>query len=245
MKARRRSSHVQGGEDSYLASVSDLMSGLTFLFIITLTILAVRVGQARKELMSTKETRDSILVVLQTELERRGVEVAIDTDAGVLRLPEKVVFPTGSATLEARERENVLKLAGVMADVLPGYVGERRGGLPQVESVLIEGHTDSRSIHWPFKDNLELSTARAREVFLTLTASHALLDSLRNRDGIRVLGMSGYGDRRGIDSLQSESAWQKNRRIDLRFIMMPPQELPDSSRSSRAVVERVKAGMSR
>jgi chemotaxis protein MotB len=241
----RPSTEDHGGGDNYLASVSDLMSGLMYLFIITLTILAVRVGQARKELMSTKDTRDSVLVTLQGALRRRGLTVAIDTDAGVLRLPERVVFPTGSATLEARERDNVDKLSDAIADVVPQYVGVRRGRLPQIESILIEGHTDPRRISRPFKDNLELSTARAREVFLAITATRPLLDTLQNREGIRVLAMSGYGDRRMIDNGASEVAWQRNRRIDLRFIMMPPQEAPAGMGAADSIATQVRGRFDR
>jgi chemotaxis protein MotB len=69
--------------------------------------------------------------------------------------------------------------------------------------------------------NDRLSTDRALNVFKELRLAQPSLDSLRNSDQQPLLGFSGYGPRRPLpDALGSSQAeFQKNRRIDLRFVL--------------------------
>jgi chemotaxis protein MotB len=69
--------------------------------------------------------------------------------------------------------------------------------------------------------NDRLSTDRALNVFKELRQAQPSLDILRNSDQQPLLGFSGYGPRRPLpDALGSSQAeFQKNRRIDLRFVL--------------------------
>ncbi len=69
--------------------------------------------------------------------------------------------------------------------------------------------------------NDRLSTERALNVFKELRKAQPSLDNLRNSDEQPLLGFSGYGPRRPLpDALGSSQAdFQKNRRIDLRFVL--------------------------
>ncbi len=69
--------------------------------------------------------------------------------------------------------------------------------------------------------NDRLSTDRALNVFKELRQAQPSLDDLRNSDQQPLLGFSGYGPRRPLpDALGSSQAeFQKNRRIDLRFVL--------------------------
>jgi len=69
--------------------------------------------------------------------------------------------------------------------------------------------------------NDRLSTDRALNVFKELRQAQPSLDTLRNSDQQPLLGFSGYGSRRPLpDALGSSQAeFQKNRRIDLRFVL--------------------------
>ena len=69
--------------------------------------------------------------------------------------------------------------------------------------------------------NDRLSTDRALNVFKELRLSQPSLDALRNSDQQPLLGFSGYGPRRPLpDALGSSQAeFQRNRRIDLRFVL--------------------------
>jgi chemotaxis protein MotB len=69
--------------------------------------------------------------------------------------------------------------------------------------------------------NDRLSTDRALNVFKELRQAQPSLDTLRNSDEQPLLGFSGYGPRRPLpDALGTSPAeFQKNRRIDLRFVL--------------------------
>lgn len=247
------------------------MSGLIFIFIITLAVFALRLARAieeqdeiTKRLQSANEVRAALLENLRRSLEEEGIAVKIDLKQGVLRLTDRAIgFDRGSA--DPQPPANVGTVASVLLRVLPDYVAcvaaptepldtqarsdfcNRPGpGLPvqectaeedpdpKVDTVLIEGHTDSVPIHsWKFKDNLALSAARSSEVFRMMTEDcEPDLSRLRNRSGKPVMSVSGYGETRPIEEGDLEA--DANRRIDLRFLMeLPQQEEVEPARATR------------
>lgn len=230
-------------EGSYLASVSDLMSGLLFVFMIALMVFVLslveqekRKAQEVKRLKGADEAREELLQELQDLLTREGVEIAIDSKQGVLRLKEGVLFQSGSADLGAEGDTVVGKIGTALADVLPCYTHSdaaprpnrcpERSGEGLMDALFIEGHTDDRplGVGKEFRDNWELSTARARSVYLSLTSHRPGLDGLRNGDSQAILTVSGYADRRGVAPNDTDENRRKNRRIDLRFVLSPPRE---------------------
>ncbi|MCS6780891.1 MAG: OmpA family protein [Geminicoccaceae bacterium] len=183
-----------------------------------------------REVESRQRTREVLLERMRERLHERGVIVQIDHRSGVLRLPERELrFPTRSAELGPEERRAVRVLAEVMAEVLPCFAegGARTGcaadDQPVLETVLIEGHTDRRPLapDRDFRDNLQLSAARALTVYRALAADRAALLGLLNPDRQPLLGVSGYGETRPLPAAlgDSERDLAANRRIDIRFIL--------------------------
>jgi chemotaxis protein MotB len=232
-------------EGSYLASVSDLMSGLIFIFIIALVTFALGLREEEQQrrdeverLQGATKERQRLLESIKDDLERAGIKVTIAPEQGVLRLGESLLFPLGRADLQDRGEQTVARLAHVLLRVLPCYTnvpadmqrgdcGER-GKAGQLDAIFVEGHTDDLPIRRlvGFSDNWDLSSARAKTIFQTLMlASGERLDALTNQDGQRVLGVSAYADRRGVVPNDSDANRSLNRRIDLRFVMVPPKEL--------------------
>jgi flagellar motor protein MotB len=85
-----------------------------------------------------------------------------------------------------------------------------------VETVFIEGHTDQSGGD---ERNWALSTERAVNTYRELTQASANLRALRNHRGEEILSVSGYSSTRHIDPGRNATAYQRNRRIDLRFVM--------------------------
>lgn len=247
----------------YLASVSDLMSGLIFIFIITLAVFSLRLAEAQqrlddteKRLRSADAVRSELLAKLEKQLLDEGIQVEVDPVQGVLRLTDKAIsFERGKA--EPQPPENVGTVASVLLRVLPAYVascvppndmlevaasrpafcsmardfaadrdcGSHQEDDPRVDTVLVEGHTDSVPIRQlsKYKDNLELSAARSSEVLRMMTdVCEPALRGLLNRSGAPVVSVSGYGETRPVDEQDREA--DVNRRIDLRFLMELPRE---------------------
>ena len=254
---------------NYLATVSDLVSALIFVFIIMLAVFAYQLAnviedqaKVREELTASDETRDRMLQDIKSRLEESGMRVDVLADQGVLRLSDNAInFPSGSETPVPDHHVNVGRLAQAIAAVVPCYVSPVRAGTPSevdeggivaghrsdppaycqppadpatyqckkqefpwlLETLLIEGHTDDVPVASGnrFQDNLELSSMRAATVHRMIAACEPGLEGLLNTNEYPILSTSGYGYTRPVTTDPERVA--DNRRIDLRFLLEPPE----------------------
>lgn len=109
-------------------------------------------------------------------------------------LSENLLFPSGSAVVNKNGVDALSKLAAVLnleADV----------------AVNIEGHTDSIPIRGKYKDNWDLSTARANAIVRILTDNYKV-------DPLRVIA-SGHSFYDPIESNSGAEGRAKNRRTEI------------------------------
>ena len=122
----------------------------------------------------------------------------------VLELPSEVLFPSGSAELSKTGEYNVVEV-GAILKAMP----DRR--------FLVVGHTDSSPLKGSiYKDNWELSTARALTVVRVLVTA-----------GMKAQNLipAGEGENDPVASNASTDGKQRNRRIEI--ILLPAiTELP-------------------
>lgn len=185
-----------------------------------------------EDLTNADQIRRRILTEIEASLAERGVRVRIDLDNGVVRLPEAILFPSGSAELSPAGTEALTKLANALVSVVPcyttqpevlGVVGCAPDNAGKLDAIFIEGHTDDVPIQTAkYPDNWSLSTARAIRTYQTLAAMQPILEQLRNPRGQPVFSVSGYADRRPVAPNDNPEGRQLNRRIDLRFVMVSP-----------------------
>ncbi len=237
----KSSPHLTAAEDhdeGYFASFTDLLIGILFIFIIMLMMFASNYQQKQqkteevtKVLTKINETRNIVLKEMQKSLENQGVQVSIDSENGVLRLPESLLFESGKWEPKQTGGEAINKLADVLMIYLPCIASADQSlktscqeinliKEPMLETVLIEGHTDSK----PFRtetgldSNWGLSANRSITIFKQLTLHRQELDKILNKNKFPVLGVSAYAARRPVQ----QASLEQNRRIDLRFIMRSP-----------------------
>ena len=111
----------------YLATVSDLISALLFVFIILLAVFAYQLTNAASELASAGAQRNRMLDEISSRLEDAGIVVEVLYDQGILRLSNNAVnFPSGSEIPVQEHHANVGLLAGALAEVVPCYVSAHR-----------------------------------------------------------------------------------------------------------------------
>jgi chemotaxis protein MotB len=115
----------------------------------------------------------------------------------------EVFFQSASADLEEGGKEQLAKLAETLKDLAKS--------LPKdINWILnVVGHTDKRPINVPqFRSNWELSAARAISVVKFLA-----------EQGIppERLSATGYGEYQPLDNGNSDEAFSRNRRIELKF----------------------------
>lgn len=244
--------------DNYFVSMTDMMVGVLFVFIIMLMVFALdfrtktdvqdnaidvarevarKLEDLQKDVQAeistmdrSQETRRKLLATLKTELAADGMDVKIDEANGVLRLTEDAVrFDAGQSVLREQARLNVDKIALVLNRVIPAYVACRADIGPNscrkqqdssIETVFIEGHTDSTGVRGTDdRSNWQLSAERSVNTYREIVTAAPNLRSLRNTRNEEIISVSGYASTRPIDPNENREAWAKNRRIDLRFVM--------------------------
>lgn len=231
----RTAENSSENSESYFVSMTDLMTGFLFIFIIMLMYFVLQYSSAEEQLSGAKETRSQILEEIRSRLEEHNIIVEVDEENGILRLPEELLFSKGKANIADSKRAAVEHIANAMTSVLPCYAGNSSQKCPfslggRLETVLVEGHTDSDSfvsrVGANNQDlNWDLSAFRAINTYRALTELSPKLGGLKNDDEEFVFGVSGYGDRRPLNANLNEREKTKNRRIDLRFIMETPRSL--------------------
>jgi len=189
-----------------------------------------------KILTGANTARNELLENIQNSLFAQGIQVEIDLRNGILRLPETLLFESGKA--ELREggtkalriaSENLMRILSCYAEPVKIVSAQDpcnplgSGYRLRLESVFIEGHTDSVPIaNAAFKGNWDLSIARAKNTYLELIKVEPALETLENERQQPLVSFSAYAGRRPIIENTSEATRRKNRRIDLRFIMAQP-----------------------
>lgn len=187
---------------------------------------------------AANETRAQLLENMRRRLQVLGIQVTVDPTNGTLKLPAGGLFLAGQSEPTPQGRETIRKLGEVLAATLPCYSG---GAVTQnsgsecpainaytnLSSAYIEGHTDIVPISQSagrFRDNWDLSAARAIETFKLLRDTYPLLRDLRNREGDTLLGVSGYAETRPATKAKDKDRWQDpvrdlDRRIEVRLTM--------------------------
>lgn len=117
----------------------------------------------------------------------------------VIELPAALLFKAGSATIENQDALLFLKRIALIIEELPNDM-----------QVSVQGHTDAGApaASSPFKDNWELSTARAISVL------HELL-----LDGVEAkrISAAGFAEFKPVATNATKSGREKNRRVELHF----------------------------
>jgi chemotaxis protein MotB len=230
------SADVDGG---YIASASDLMIGLLFVFIILVVVLALEQRRQQQafddQVAGVVGAGDPLIVVtgaIGQALKKALPNVRVDPKTGVISLPEDALFARGSAQLSESGRQVLASAAEQLAEAMPCFVDNQRAkrscpGNPyghEIETVFIEGHTDSVPFASGGRDNFDLSLARARAVEMAMVLNSPLVE-FRNKAGQQVFSFSAYADKRPLPNTDPTDG--VNRRVDLRIVLSykPIEEL--------------------
>ncbi|MGU3466429.1 flagellar motor protein MotB [Methylobacterium sp. C33D] len=280
--------------ENYFISMTDMMVGMLFIFIIMLMVFALnyrkgdddskRIKDCLTELLTKNavlsadindkvnkiqgdvrnqiealelaaDQRRRLLTDISKRLIAQGLAVQVDERNGVLRLTEDAVrFAPNRSDLDARARDALTRIGRVLTDVVAEYAACKQGRTEacgkfqgaSLETIFIEGHTDTTGVpDLAERDrrNWLLSTERATATYREMTAGSPDLRDFRNRRGEQIVSVSGYSSTRPIASGEDREAWEKNRRIDLRFVMDADTTI--NLRDIIALNDEVKAQISR
>ena len=180
-----------------------------------------QVAELRRQLLT--RLRDAI----KADFPDLQVELSEESDA--LRFQGEGLFASGSSRLAPAKTVIVSGLARRLDEVLPCFtLGQAsqfdascNPGFVMIEAVQIEGHTDDIGTD---QSNRILSAARANSTFLAMTGAAGRLMQHLNLKDQPVLSIAAYGKDRPITTNETSEDRATNRRIDLRFIMVTPQD---------------------
>ena len=220
-------------EESYFISMSDLMVGLLFVFMILLVYFSLQFRLVKSEYEGGVEARSDLVAKIGARIRDRGIPVDVDPDRGIIRLPEGVLFASGQYKLNAEGRANIRVIAEELVKGIPCYTFPRpksgcENSTHTIEALYVEGHTDSDNMrdNGFIRDNLDLAAMRGTNTFRALVAAEpALRDYKNGEDGAAqpILSSSAYGSARPVKDESQPGGKAANRRIDLRFLMKPPK----------------------
>ena len=154
------------------------------------------IAAARATVDLTK-VNEKLMSALQDELKRGSVALEQRGDKLTLALSSGELFAKGRATMTPAGTSLVKRIGVALRKFHP-------------QSVEVAGHTDSTPVkvsnRRPFKDNTELSRARAEH------AGKALIKGGVGADRVRTVG---YADSRPIATNDTEEGRSKNRRVEI------------------------------
>lgn len=213
-----RGSHG-GSEESYLASTSDLMIGLLFVFIVMVVVLSMQLTKG------IPDPRSELIGAIDEGLRTRGLDLKVNPRSGTLSLPADVLFDQGSYQLKAGGVETLATIRSEINTAIKCYLSDNITN-PQcqkinpqralLETIYVEGHTDKAPVTKEGYNNWYLGLDRARSVYYSLINGE--MANYRNTSGQPIFGFSSYADERPADPAQPDN-FRLNRRVELRFVM--------------------------
>jgi chemotaxis protein MotB len=184
-------------------------------------------------LKKNKGMLEALLADIDNALSSEGVDVEADTAQGILRMKDRVLFDQGSAELRPEGQAAISKIVEEFDNRMRCYIVSANGlrtqcpisSAPIIDGVFIEGHTDNDPVlGGRYRSNWELSTARAINTFQAMESADPAFTHLLNARDEALFGVSGYGETRPLNANSNDAEKQRNRRIDIRFLLRTPTQ---------------------
>jgi chemotaxis protein MotB len=160
-----------------------------------LQVQAATLAQEKGAAEAKSAQYEQLAKSLQDEIKAGQVEISEQRGGMLVKLKDKILFPSGSAKLSAPGRAALDAVAEAFKDM-------------QGKTVLVAGFTDDVPVasSLPFKDNWDLSSARAIAVVRYLASK-----------GVppKNLGAAGFSEFRPVVANDSPANRSQNRRIEI------------------------------
>ncbi len=166
--------------------------------------------------------RAEILIEMLKELKLQDINVEISDNHTVLRIPEQTFhFHTNRHDITDELQPTAEHIGRALYNALTKKTASGAPRLNYLDTVFVEGNTDSRNTSNYRKGDGELSALRAIslwEFWIAQPEYGSQLERLTNLEGKRLFSVSGYAATRRAEEMEnSEEAMRKNRRIDIRL----------------------------
>lgn len=218
-------------ENPYWVSFSDLMSALLVIFLLAVIALIIELTQQQQkvkadieDLKRAEQARQDILNEVRDELKKQNIIVEIADNDTVIRIPDSTLeFEPGDDDLpDDPEMQSAVESIGL---VLHSAILKNER-FKFLDTVFVEGHTDSDSIYYRGKENWGLSADRAISIWKIWREEIEVVPAFGDMENAfhqRLFSVSGYAATRRIQEEEITAEQKtKNRRIDIRFTVKRP-----------------------
>jgi len=174
----------------------------------TISMYKKQMEEREKEDERVKDTYSSLVDRLSTEIDEGNIRIDQADTRLKLNLVDKILFPSGSATLTRKGKQVLEKVGYALKET-------------KDRKIVIEGHTDDLPVNAGsqsrFQSNWDLSALRAT----------AVVQYLQENVGIdpRLLSAAGYSMYSPIEPNDSAEHRSMNRRIEIVLVPLTPQEM--------------------
>ncbi|EAH8201756.1 OmpA family protein [Campylobacter lari] len=156
--------------------------------------------EAKSKIKELGLIKENTIKNLQAKIDSN---ITLDANSGAIVLPSEVLFDSNSFTLRAQAKEN---LKNILTQYFDGILKDENT-LNSIESIVIEGHTDSAG---SYIYNLDLSQKRA---YAVMSFIHSFYKDPRLQKLLMASGRS-YSDVIMKDGKEDKEA---SRRIEIKF----------------------------
>jgi chemotaxis protein MotB len=247
MRIQKNSKRREGEKIDFTLSISDMMSGLLFIFIIILIYFVMEAQSIKNEFSSNRQVQVEVLRELKKRIEEKlgqlfedeNIKVEFGKGEDSLRLPEQAFFKSGEENLTIKGKILLKGISGDIFELLHCETSSIKNicnemNLLRVKSFFIEGHSDCEPIgsklSEKYRSNLHLSSLRSLHAIEEMTSEkekYNLLD-LKNLHYEPVISLSAYGEYRPVDKNdacpeKSKELKSADRRIEFRIVMHLPK----------------------
>ncbi len=168
--------------------------------------LQTKADELAKLAAARKALHDDLQAALLALIDAGQLKLSIRNGMVTLALPSQLLFNSGKADVTKDGKATLLQVAAVLKNVQRKF--------------LIAGHTDNRSVKEKkarFRDNWELSSARAYSVYTLLTAAAVAPANL---------AVAGFGDADPVADNGTEEGQAANRRVEIVVMLNMDAVLP-------------------
>lgn len=157
--------------------------------------------EKESEITRLNATYRNLVTDMKDEIKKGEITITRLKDKLTVNLVDKIIFPTGKATLKMQGKKVLSRIGEILKDVAE-------------KQIRIEGHTDNvpigRALRKKFPTNWELSAARATNV------ARFFIDTV----GLdkHFISVGGYADNKPIDTNETKEGRANNRRIEILLI---------------------------
>ena len=216
LSGRAQQQAGDSGEDNdWLTTYGDLMALLLVFFVLFYIFSVTGQLPLLSEALQAYQTKETLRAEALPE-SQTTVTPTPDNSEVTLSIPSEILFDLGQADLKPQAMKYLEEAIDSIKTILVD---------DPTAQIRIEGYTDDIPIHnWRFKNNWELSAARAISVVRFFIEEEQF-------DPTKLQAM-GYGEYNPLVPNDSPLNRQKNRRVEIKVVKVPANHQAQASQSA-------------